>query len=99
MYASFNVLLCRNRVPLHAMLQEAQVLAHDESVQRRVRVRLSGSAMRMCCLQATYAPVDHINSWKENQKSPYFSKSDKHIINHPGEVRARQSDVVEPLCM
>ena len=35
-----------------------------------------------------YAPIDHINNWKENQKSPYFSKSGKHVINHPGEVRA-----------
>jgi histone-binding protein RBBP4 len=35
--------------------------------------------------KASYAPVDHINNWKENQKSPYFSKSAKHVIHHPGE--------------
>lgn len=31
--------------------------------------------------------MDHVNTWKENQKSPYFGKK-KQIINHPGEVRS-----------
>lgn len=29
--------------------------------------------------------MDHINTWKENQKSPYFGKK-RQIIHHPGEV-------------
>jgi hypothetical protein len=37
-------------------------------------------------VQENYTPIDHINSWKENQKSAYFSKNGKHVINHPGEV-------------
>jgi hypothetical protein len=34
-----------------------------------------------------YTPMDHINTWKENQKSPYFAKKERKIIHHPGEVR------------
>ena len=41
------------------------------------------------CLQENYTPIDHINNWKENQKSPYFSKTDKKVINHIGEVRRK----------
>eukprot|EP00892_Ulva_mutabilis_P005727 jgi/Ulvmu1/3526/UM163_0008.1 len=35
-------------------------------------------------LEEGYSPMDHVNTWKENQKSPYFGKK-KQIIYHPGE--------------
>lgn len=52
-------------------------------------------------LQESYTPIDHINNWKENQKSPYFSKTDKKVINHVGEVRRQRAPVngrAESLC-
>ena len=45
-----------------------------------------------------YAPIDHINNWKENQKSPYFSKGGKQVINHPGEVRSSKMQHVTQPC-
>lgn len=43
---------------------------------------------RLKFVQESYTPIDHITNWKENQKSAYFSKTGKHVIHHPGEVRA-----------
>jgi hypothetical protein len=38
-------------------------------------------------VQKGNCPIDHVSSWKENQKSPYIGKPEK-TINHPGEVRS-----------
>ena len=54
---------------------------------RQVLVNFPETGIDAAPVQESYTPIDHISNWKENQRSAYFSKTGKHIIHHPGEVR------------